>query len=390
MAQVDQDRLIITANYGRGNLRVAMSNRIYLNTLNLDGFDGGGTPGGGTPGGGGGNAPGKPDIPVMGDGKTYLYIKIAAPGRMDVPLYFSQTVANGVTIDWGDGSAPQTLSGTGKVNTTHKYAEIGEYTISLDPAEGCALNLGNASSSNCVLGSTGSSNSVYRNMLQAVEIGNRRTNCSSYAFCMCSSLVSIVIPEGVTSMGLNTFQNCSSLASIVIPGSVLGVGQAQFYGCTSLTSVVISDGVSTIANQAFDGCLSLKCVVIPESVTNINYMAFHKCSSLASIIIPGSVTSIGGRMFQDCSSLASIIIPGSVTSIGDYAFGSCTGIAFYDFSKHTAVPTLSSQFAFSGILSDCKIIVPDALYDEWIAATNWSIFASNIIKKTDWDASQTA
>lgn len=42
---------------------------------------------------------------ITDDGKTRLYIRIAAEGRMDVPLYLQQTVANGVTIDWGDGSA---------------------------------------------------------------------------------------------------------------------------------------------------------------------------------------------------------------------------------------------------------------------------------------------
>lgn len=42
---------------------------------------------------------------ITDDGKTRLYIRIAAEGRMDVPLYFQQTVANGVIIDWGDGSA---------------------------------------------------------------------------------------------------------------------------------------------------------------------------------------------------------------------------------------------------------------------------------------------
>jgi hypothetical protein len=63
-------------------------------------------------------------------------------------------------------------------------------------------------------------------------------------------------------------------------------------------------------------------------------------------------------------------------------------MAFYDFSHHTAVPTLANTNTFTGIPTDCKIIVPDALYDEWVAATNWSTYASYIIKKTDWDASK--
>ena len=61
---------------------------------------------------------------ITDDGKTRLHIRIAAEGRMNVPLYISQTVANGVTIDWGDGSATQTLAGTGNVNTTHTYESM--------------------------------------------------------------------------------------------------------------------------------------------------------------------------------------------------------------------------------------------------------------------------
>ena len=129
-------------------------------------------------GGGGGS-----DMPVIGDGKTYLYITIAAEGRMDVPLRFSQSVANGVTIDWGDGSAPQTIAGTGKKNTTHKYAAIGDYVISLDPVDGCTLVLGRDHSSYSVMGSTGNNGRIYCNMLTAVEIGKGVTSIGSYAFC---------------------------------------------------------------------------------------------------------------------------------------------------------------------------------------------------------------
>ena len=108
---------------------------------------------------------------ITDDGKTRLHIRIAAEGRMTVPLYISQTVANGVTIDWGDGSATQTLAGTGNVNTTHTYANIGDYVITLDPADGCTLGFGDDTS-----GSTGTNGRVYCNMLQAVQIGNGVTS----------------------------------------------------------------------------------------------------------------------------------------------------------------------------------------------------------------------
>ena len=58
---------------------------------------------------------------ITDDGKTRLYITISADGRMDVPLYFYQSVANGVTINWGDGSAEETIGATDKVRITHTY-----------------------------------------------------------------------------------------------------------------------------------------------------------------------------------------------------------------------------------------------------------------------------
>jgi hypothetical protein len=325
-------------------------------------------------------------MPVIGDGKTYLYIKIAAEGRMNVPLYFQQSVANGVTIDWGDGSATQTLSGTGKVNTAHTYAEIGEYTISLDPADGCTLGLGRNSSSYCVLGSTGNNGRVYCNMLRAVEIGKNVTSIDSYAFYYCYSLANVTIPQGVTSIGDYAFNNCYSLTSIVIPDSVTSIGNSAFSNCYSLTSIVIPDSVTSIGNSAFGNCSTLSSVVIPDGVTSIGTTAFGSCYTLSSVVIPNSVTSISYSAFYYCYSLSSIFIPSSVTSIDDYAFNSCYGMAFYDLSQCVAVPTLANTNAFSSIPSDCKIIVPDTLYDEWVAATNWSTYANRIIKKSDWDA----
>ena len=339
-------------------------------------IEGGGTP---TP------TPPTPDMPVIGDGKTYLYIKIAAEGRMTVPLYFSQTVANGVTIDWGDGSATQTLSGTSKINTTHTYTEIGEYTISLKPLSSCTLELGHNTSNYCVLGSTLNNGRVYSNMLQAVEIGMNVTSIGSYAFNRCYSLSSIVIPDGVTSIGAYAFDYCYSLSSIVIPDGVTSIGNYAFDYCYSLSSIVIPDSVTSIGTYAFGRCHSLSSIVIPDGVTSIGTYAFYYCYSLSSIVIPDGVISIGTYAFDTCSSLSSIVIPGGVSSIGNSAFSNCYGMAFYDFSMCSSIPTLGGSSVFSYIPSDCKIVVPDNLYDSWKAATNWSRHASNMVKASQFN-----
>ena len=298
---------------------------------------------------------------ITDDGKTRLYIKIAANGRMTVPLYFSQSAANGVTIDWGDGSTTQTLTGTGNKNTTHTYTSIGDYIITLKVTSG-TLGLGNGNSSYSVMGSTNNNGKVYCNMLQKVEIGSSVTSIGNSAFQNCYSLYSINIPEGVTSIGSYAFSYCYSLYSINIP-----------------------EGVTSIGNYAFSYCYSLSSIVIPSNVTRIGNSAFQNCSSLSSIVIPSAVTSIGNSTFQYCYSLSSIIIPSNVTSIGNSAFNGCAGMAYYDFRASQSVPTLSNTNAFNNITSDCKIVVPDSLYSSWTTATNWSTYKSKIVEASNFN-----
>ena len=293
---------------------------------------------------------------ITDDGATRLHIRIATIGRMTVPLYIGQTVSNGVSIDWGDGNAAETLSGTGNVNTSHTYAEPGDYIISLMPDDGCTLSLGLDKTFNCVMGSTGDNGKVYCNMLQDVSIGKNVTSISGYAFSQCHSLASITISTGVTSIGTYAFQNCYSLASITIPNSVTSIGNFAFYYCHSLASITT-----------------------PDSVTSIGNSAFSECHSLASITIPDSVTSIGNSAFSECYSLASITIPAGVTSISNFAFGYCYGMRYYDFSACTAIPALSNKNAFNNIPSDCQMLIPSALYNNWKSATNWATYASKMV-----------
>ena len=344
---------------------------------------------------------------ITDDGKTRLYIKIAANGRMTVHLYFSQSAANGVTIDWGDGSGTQTLTGTGNKNTTHTYASIGDYIITLKVTSG-TLGLGNGSSSYSVLGSTNNNGKVYCNMLQKAEIGSCVTSIGNSAFNACYSLSSINIPEGVTSIGNNAFNecyslslinipeavtnisgyafsSCYSLSLINIPEAVTNISSYAFSSCYSLSSINIPEGVTSIGNSAFQYCYSLSSIIIPSNVTSIGNSAFSYCRSLSSINIPEGVTSIGNSAFNGCYSLSSINIPEGVTSIGNYTFQNCYGMAYYDFRASQSVPTLSNTNAFNNIPSDCKIVVPDSLHSSWTTATNWSTYKSKIVKASDFN-----
>lgn len=241
---------------------------------------------------GGGGEPEPPD-----DGKTRLYITIPAnsmpdmpPPRSQVPLYFQQTVENGVTIDWGDGSATETLPGTGKVNTTHTYEKSGDYVISLSPGEECELKLGyGTGTGNGILGNNSRYNTeVYRSMLKRAVIGRNITSITSSSFYNCFALSSIAIIKGVTSIEQSAFQGCRSLSYIELPDTVNDIGNYSFYECKSIVSVKIPNSVTNIYNQAFYFCAGVKEYRIlathPPVLENSN--AFMNMASDCIIYVP--------------------------------------------------------------------------------------------------------
>lgn len=298
---------------------------------------------------------------ITDDGKTRIYIHLE-DGRTSPML---GCCPNGtVTVDWGDGTEPDTLTGTSTSTVqwtpTHEYGAAGDYVIKLtvDGSVEFAGNWTTNADSYLLRFSDGADtrNKVYQNAIQKVEIGDGVTSIGSYAFYSCYSLTSATIPVGVTSIGSYAFQYCYSLSAITIP-----------------------DGVTALGNNEFQDCYSLFAITIPDSVTTMYSNVFRNCKSLLSPMIPDGVTTIGNGILRDCCSLSTITIPDGVTSISNSAFYNCYGVRYYDFTHHTTVPTLSNTDAFNGIAADCEIRVPAALADEWKAATNWATYADYIV-----------
>ncbi len=186
-----------------------------------------------------------------------------------------------------------------------------------------------------------------------------------------NNIISIVIDEGITYIGEETFVGYANLTSITIPDSVTAIGGKAFYDCTSLTSItlpdsvtefssnvfyntayyndesnwengvlyidnhlikckqdfsgscVIKDGTKTIAMYAFKDCTSLTSITIPDSLTIISPRAFVNCVSLSRLGIPDNVKKIGYCAFYNCMSLTDIGISGGVTDISSGAFLKC-------------------------------------------------------------------
>lgn len=171
---------------------------------------------------------------------------------------------------------------------------------------------------------------VYDNIISIIILEGV-TSIGMQAFRECDKLTSITIPEGVTSIGMLAFRECSSLTNITIPNSVTSIGYSAFSRCIELTSITIPDGVTSIDDHTFRECSSLTSVTIPDSVTSIGIYAFYNCIGLTSIVIPDSVKSIGNSAFFNCRGLTSIVIPDGVTSIGDYMFYNCSELTSMTF-----------------------------------------------------------
>ena len=290
---------------------------------------------------------------ITDDGKTRIYIHLEE-GRTSPIL---GCCPNGtVVVDWGDGSATETLTGTSlstvKWTNTHNYAAAGDYVITLDVTSGKVEFRGTDSNNQyayLLRYSTGADvrNRSYQNAIQRAEIGEN-ISIGGSAFYNCFSLAGITIPDGVTNIGYTAFRYCYSLASIIIPDGVTNIGGYAFYGCSSLAGITIPDGVTSIGSSFF-----------------------YNCYSLASIKIPNGVTSIGGgTAFYGCSSLASITIPNGVTSIGTQAFANCYGLAKIRFEP-TTPPTVANSNAWTSIPTDCVISVPTGTVSAYTSATNY-------------------
>ena len=172
----------------------------------------------------------------------------------------------------------------------------------------------------------------------------------------------------VTAVGSSAFSD-NIFTGLTAPTTVKIIRNNAFENCSSLTSINLPSVTST-GSFAFSYCHSLASINLP-SATSIGGNTFYGCDFIKSILLP-SATTINSGAFDSCHSLESVSIP-STTSIGIYAFNGCGSLKTIDFgpSPKSAVPSLSS-FAFEGVPTSCKFIIPIGMYDEWISADMWS------------------
>ena len=202
-----------------------------------------------------------------------------------------------------------------------------------------------------------------------------------YAF-EAKTMTTVIIPEGVTEIGMGAFYWCESLRAAAIPASIANIGDRAFSNCH--TDLIITGTAGTIAqNHAwenaigfadaatgeilfnndfaytvengvatltlytgddselvvpaqYDGytvgalrwgvlqqCDTLTKVTVEARVPEIPRAAFQNCDLLVEVTLPDSVTSIAANAFRWCYALKDVYIPASVTSIDATAFDEC-------------------------------------------------------------------
>ncbi len=124
------------------------------------------------------------------------------------------------------------------------------------------------------------------------------------------NITSIVIPEGITTIGDNAFEDCTALESVVLPNTLSSIGRYAFSSCP-IKTIELPGSLNSVGENAFCLCLELENVIISEGTTAIGAGAFMFCDKLASVTIPASVATVGEAAFDGCEALAKVYYDGN-------------------------------------------------------------------------------
>lgn len=287
-------------------------------------------------------------------------IYTTASGKNEFDIELTTVTGLSVTLnidgdkDWGDGTTDNL--------TSHTYSQVGKYTIKCD---GTTIT-------NNVFGQDVSSRNYY---CKAVRIATIK-NIINYAFSFCTSLQQLTLSNEVEALRDFSFGYCYSLTTAILPSSLTTIQGVFPY--SNIKNVVIPYGLTTIGASMFSTNYAFEKIIMPNTISSVGAYAFNSCRGLSKVKISSSVTSMG-YCFDTCQNIFSIKIPKNVITLTQNLFSNCVTCVEYDFSEHEAVPTLQNINNFNGINKICKIKVPSALYEDWIAEANWVTYEDYIV-----------
>lgn len=148
---------------------------------------------------------------------------------------------------------------------------------------------------------------------------------SKGAFEECPLLDTINFPSKLVNIGINAFQKCISLSNVLFPSTIKTIDKNAFNGCTSIVRITLPDSLTTLGRNAFDGCTALETVNFGTGLTAVTEYAFQN-SGVKNIKFSSSITSIAQYAFYGCK-MSRLELPDTIESIGMRAFANASFLA---------------------------------------------------------------
>lgn len=364
---------------------------------------------------------------ITSDGKTRVYVDIN--GTNYDPTLTLELGNVEVSIDWGDGTAPDTMTGSAayaQQSVAHTYNAPGSYVISLTVTpltsgayaviKGTANDYALLLNSGVNLGASGANtlHKPYRQSITRIELG-ANVKLSDRALYVMSRISSISIPISAftdTYASVYAFSN-TNLTGVVIPPEIQTINEYAIQGITKAPRLQISipKSVRTINPRALAQTIAEK--LVAPYVSSVSSYAFYAVSAV-KISIPNlfngvsdkglpaylfaaaqdlkvldagdfaGCTIIAANDFQNCSALEKLSFPGTVATISANAFAGCSGLRELHFAA-TTPPNMANKNALDSTSPKLKIYVPfsadHSVLNAYKAATNWSVYASQIYEE---------
>lgn len=234
---------------------------------------------------------------------------------LDVPETASGVCGDNLVWDLTDGTL--TISGTGAMEdwTAGRKPSWYIYTKHIERIniESGVTTIG----SHAFMGANLTEIGSYPNLTE-ISIADTVTSVGDWAFDSCYALEKVTMLASAVTFGSNIFNGCAGLKSAGPIGSgcnyefgwTEAIPANAFCSCNGLTSVIIPEGITTIGSSAFNNT-PLTSVVFPEGVTTIEDYAFLNCYSLTSVTIPVSIQRIGSSVFSSTEKLSEVYYSGT-------------------------------------------------------------------------------
>ncbi len=200
--------------------------------------------------------------------------------------------------------------------------------------------------------------SGYAGKIRTIVIGEGVRSIGEGAFADLSALTKVTLPSTLEYIGAFAFAE-SSLPKIEIPASVYFLGSSAFAGCKSLKKVTFqaNSNLEIIGDSAFQGS-GLAEIALPDSVATIQEKAFQGCESLKTVTLSDTLGTIGASAFKN-TAMETIALPDSLTAIGSEAF---SGTALTSVKIPSGVKAVNVG---TGVFKDCDALVSATVPSFW-------------------------